>query len=247
MWIIRILSRLKWLIMHIVNKYKVGIIIYTKGIRILESRFSYQSRFNKFDILPGEKVLDIGGGGDPFPLATHLADRYTDETIHRAGELITDDRPFIVCDVEKMPYKNSCFDFIYCCHVLEHTNNPEKACKELMRVGKRGYIETPTRMSDIIFNFTKIPNFHRWHIVAVGDTLIFVEYSCKEQRDTGSDHIFTLVSSKLNNPIRKMVQKNRDLFVNMFFWERKFDYYIFNKFGKMIANFEEETLPKKVD
>jgi hypothetical protein len=40
-----------------------------------KSRFLYQSRAFDFGIQPGWKVLDIGSGNDPFPLATHLAER----------------------------------------------------------------------------------------------------------------------------------------------------------------------------
>src|ERR1051325_7871532 len=43
-------------------------------------RFDYQRRHVGFDIRPGERVLDIGSGGDPFPHATLLADRFMEPT-----------------------------------------------------------------------------------------------------------------------------------------------------------------------
>ena len=39
-----------------------------------------------------------------------------------------------------------------------------EACREIMRIGGRGYIETPTRTSDIMFNFTKLKGHHRLEI-----------------------------------------------------------------------------------
>ena len=41
-------------------------------------------------------------------------------------------------DIEKLPYKNECFDFVYTAFVLEHTDNPELALKEMIRVTKIG-------------------------------------------------------------------------------------------------------------
>lgn len=42
---------------------------------------------------------------------------------------------------EKIPFKDNCFDFIYCWQVLEHVQDPEKSIKEMIRVTKlNGYI-----------------------------------------------------------------------------------------------------------
>jgi len=37
-----------------------------------------------------------------------------------------------------MPFPDKSFDFVYCAHVLEHVDDPIRACREIMRVGKRG-------------------------------------------------------------------------------------------------------------
>ena len=50
------------------------------------NRYLYQSRFFEFGIQPGWKVLDIGSGNDPFPLATHQADLTVEDNQYgRAG------------------------------------------------------------------------------------------------------------------------------------------------------------------
>ncbi len=199
-------------------------------------RFSYQNEYVNFDIKPGERVLDIGSGAYPFPYATHLVDLYEGETIHREEPLVRDGRPFEVCSIEGLPYKDKEFDFIFCSHVLEHVSDPAKACEEIMRVGNRGYIETPTRTSDIMFNFTKIPGHHKWHINILKDSLIFMEWTDNERRDTKCNDFFKMYHSKYNNSFQRLVYDNRDLFCNMFLWKKKFYYYIFDKSGKLISS-----------
>ncbi|MDB9308489.1 hypothetical protein PN478_01160 [Dolichospermum circinale CS-534/05] len=55
------------------NKLHLNIEFLKKGRGMEQERFSYQKQYINFDIKEGEKVLDIGSGGYPFPLATHLA------------------------------------------------------------------------------------------------------------------------------------------------------------------------------
>lgn len=231
-----ILNKIWKRLLKILSRFDlIGIILYTKRIHSSEKKIDYQSRFLKFNISPGEKVLDIGSGGEPFPYATHLVDKYPKETHHRYNKLKTNNLPFTQADIENLPFGDKEFDFVYCAHVLEHINIPAKACDEIMRVGKRGYIEVPTRMSDIMCNFTKLPDFHRWYINVVGNSLIFVEYSDYEKRNTGDLEFFNMAHSRFNNPIRKMYRKNKDLFSNMFLWNKSFNYFIFNKDGKLIG------------
>lgn len=199
-------------------------------------RYAYQKKFIKFNIKKGDKVLDLGSGADPFPLATHLADLYEDETSHRpeGSSVVKDKRPFIRCDIEKTPFKDKEFDFVYCSHVLEHVGNPAKACEEIMRIGKRGYIETPTRMSDIIFNFTKLEDHHKWHINMVDNTLIFIAWRPEERRDTKYNDFRLQFHSKWQNPIQQFVHENRDLLTNMFLWDKEFNYIVINDEGEIV-------------
>lgn len=216
----------------------LGIRIYRVSGREGEKKIDYQTRFHEFMIEPGEQVLDLGSGGEPFPYATHLVDLYPEETQHRYNPLKTDGKIFLQADITHLPFKDKEFDYVYCSHVLEHINNPEQACKEILRVSKRGYIEIPTRMSDILFNFVKIPNFHRWHVHAIGNTLIFNEYQDFEKIDTHCGDFYALMHSQKDNPIRAMYRTHKNLFVHMFHWNESFKYYIFNKDGILTASSE---------
>jgi ubiquinone/menaquinone biosynthesis C-methylase UbiE len=144
-----------------------------------KSRYAqYQSRYFDFGIKPGDKVLDMGSGHIPFPLATHLADiALEDHSVGRAGVPFkhVDGKPVYECSVEKTPFGDKEFDFVYCSHVLEHVQDPEAACRELMRIGKRGYIECPTRGKDTFFATAKASN-HLWAVECLNGELIFTEY-----------------------------------------------------------------------
>ena len=100
-------------------------------------------------------VLDVGSGGGPYPRSDVLMDRLTGAE-HRCGEPMMMDRPVVFGDALRMPFKDKAFDFIVASHILEHMADPEIFLKELQRVGKAGYIETP----NAIFERLKPFNIH---------------------------------------------------------------------------------------
>jgi Methyltransferase domain len=98
-----------------------------------EDRYAlYQARLFDFGIRPSDKVLGVGSGNVPFPLATHLADLAPhDDHYGRAGVPFkqVQGKPVYICDIENMDsFTDKEFDFVYCSHVLEHVRNPERAC-----------------------------------------------------------------------------------------------------------------------
>lgn len=224
----------------ILNYSPLGVLIYTRKFPSSEKKIDYQERFLKFDIDKAEKVLDLGSGGEPFKYATHLMDYYPDDTHHRYNKLKTNGLPFLVGDIQRLPYKNKSFDFVYSAHVIEHIENPELACEEMMRVASRGYIEVPTRMSDLMFNFARMKHFHKWHITMAGNTLIFCEYNEWERKDTGDIEFFKIAHSMLPNPLKTSYRRNKNLYTNMFLWKDRFNYFIFDKQGNLISSNNKE-------
>jgi ubiquinone/menaquinone biosynthesis C-methylase UbiE len=216
--------------------FRIELKFLKKGKGYQLDRFSYQKEYVDFNIEKGGKVLDIGSGQNPFPLATHLADFYEKETSHRFEALIRDERPFINCSIADMPFEDKYFDFVYCSNLLEHVENPAKSCEEIMRVGKRGYIETPTRMSDTMFNFASIKNHHKWFIEKLGNVLIFMEYDTEKMRDIKTNYYFEQFQSEWENPFQNLVRNNQDIFYNMFLWKGVFFYYVFDKNGNLISS-----------
>ena len=112
--------------------------ILKKYFEPVESVVRYLSELNK----NGKKILEIGPGYRPFPLATHFIDH-----INLGSNVINLD----VCN-EKFPFEDDEFDFVYARHILEDVQNPVAAFNELVRVGKTGYVETPSVMAEVSRN-----------------------------------------------------------------------------------------------
>ena len=178
-----------------------------------------------FKINPGDKVLDAGCGTLPFPLATHLCD-ITMGT-NPAGRIGSDPvpfnklgKPFYECSIDKMPFEDKEFDFVYCAHVLEHLNDPQAACQEIIRVGKRGYIECPSSWHEIVFP----AGDHKWLVDHERNCLIFREKLDEERQDIlGLQYPFIEISKDidfLEYWKYRYVRKVRNV---EFYWENKLD------------------------
>jgi SAM-dependent methyltransferase len=110
------------------------------------------------------RVLDAGGWYRPFNLATHVIELnpYDSRRIDDALDPEDDERftadTWIVQDVcnSPWPFADKTFDFVVCSHLLEDVRDPITVCRELCRVGKAGYIETPSRIPEI---FSKEKHF----------------------------------------------------------------------------------------
>lgn len=119
-------------------------------------------------IRPTDLVLEIGSGNNPHPRANILCDRYLYDNSDRAGGFpVVVDRPFVIADGQKLPFGDKQFDYVICSHILEHIQNPKRFIAELTRVGKSGFIEVPSIVSERIFGW----DFHHWHIDRSGGRL----------------------------------------------------------------------------
>ena len=208
-----------------------------------DDRVGYQEQYVKFYIQPGERVLDIGNGGYPFPYATVVADRFLDKSPSRYEPLVTGNKPFVLADIHDLAFRDKSFDFVYCSHVLEVVENPLRACEEIMRVGKRGYIETPTLGKDALFAWAR--NLQKWHVMAIGQNLCFFEYSERQLDGIRSSVWRDLIASKRRNPLQEVFYDNQDLFNVMFTWDDHFSVFLFRLDGtiQMLDN-ETEAHPK---
>ena len=114
-------------------------------------------------------VLEIGSGNNPNPRSDILCDRYIHDNNQRAGEFAAViDRPLVVADGYRLPFKDKTFDYVICSHILEHMEDPQKFIKEVMRVGNAGYIEVPSALSERVFGW----DFHLWYCEKDGNRLV---------------------------------------------------------------------------
>ncbi|MGM5033849.1 class I SAM-dependent methyltransferase [Tardiphaga sp. 803_E3_N1_3] len=194
------------------------------------STWTYQNEVMEFDIQEGDLVLDVGSGGWPFRRADHLADKFPDHTTHRMEAMVRDGRTFFEVDIENLPFKDKEYDFVFCSHVMEHLDNPGQAMRELMRVAKRGYLEVPTRLSDVMFNFTRLKDHHRWHSVKQGKTLLLTEWNERERRELGNE-FFSALHSEYSNQFQSFFERNRDLFFTSYHWTDRIEFLVIDKDG----------------
>jgi len=207
----------------------------------LEDRFVYQPGFVDFDIQAGERVLDVGSGGEPFPYATHLVDLFPEPSRHRSLEFDTDGKPFTIADVQDLPFADGSFDFVYCAHLLEHVDDPIQACRELMRVGPRGYVETPAMMKDVLFCWAN--EMHRWHVVASGNVLCFFEYTDRQLEGVRSSVWRDIVMGPWASPLQDMFRVNQDVFNVPFLWKGSFGVIVFRLDGP-IESYNAEVVSR---
>ncbi len=121
-----------------------------------------QEIIQKFNIKPTDKVLDIGGSMKQHKLIhiDTLVDIISPEESPYKKEKLTAKR-FLRLDItkEKLPFKNNSFDFIFCTHTLEDLYNPFLLISEMSRVGKRGYITTPSFGQDIAYSHLNLTDW----------------------------------------------------------------------------------------
>lgn len=187
-----------------------------------------------FCLPEGARVLDIGSGGWPFKNATHLADLFPNETSHRKEQLALDDRPFDVVDIQSLPYDDHAFDFVFCSHVLEHLDNPGKAIRELNRIAPRGYVEVPTRTSDIMFNFTGMKDHHKWHGLNLNGTLALIEWTVMDRREQASNIFWQMAQSKYHNSFQEYLEHSWDFFFVRIEWTKRLPFIVLSGNGEII-------------
>jgi SAM-dependent methyltransferase len=133
----------------------------------------------------GDLVLDVGGWADPFERADWVIDLLPYETRGLYGSRERGDERFgedtwvarDICDREPWPFADGQFDFAICSHTLEDVRDPVWVCRELMRVARAGYVETPSRLEEQAFG-VQGPwvgwGHHHWLVDRTDEGLAFV-------------------------------------------------------------------------
>jgi hypothetical protein len=132
-------------------------------------------------------VLEIGPGETPFSGASVFVDWQ-----HWPG---LQGRTTHVLDInqDRLPFADQSVDFVYCRHTLEDIYNPFAVCREMARVGRAGYIETPSPIAECCRGVDGgTPSWrgyhhHRYVIWVENGTLMFVpKYPMIEYLDFGT-------------------------------------------------------------
>lgn len=103
-------------------------------------------------ITADSRVLDVGGWYQPFTRADVVVDLLDYDSRGLGGRAGSGRERFsanswVIHDISSgpLPFDDGEFDFVVCSHTLEDVRDPVYVCSELMRVGRRGYIEVPSR------------------------------------------------------------------------------------------------------
>lgn len=177
------------------------------------------------EINANDLVLDIGGWAQPFNRANYVIDVLPYETRGFYGsngqkEEVFSKDTWIMHDVSSkkpMPFKDKEIDFVICSHVLEDIRNPIQLCSEIIRVGKRGYIEVPSRTIESIFNLEKKGYagyyHHRWLVEVIDKEMIF-RFKPPLLNNSWKYHL-------PKSYLKKMKETDK---VSYFFWNNDFQY-----------------------
>lgn len=170
------------------------------------------------NISPDDRVLDIGGGADPFTGASVVVEPYLDNASHRSGKNVLPGVDYVQSFAESLPFGDKAFDVAISRQVFEHVNSPGDACREMMRVAKRGFIETPSKIYDLLSG----PNpSHQWFVSKAEDMLFF------ERRMFVRHPLKHLGLSSIPSSSEGQViihWEYRNLSSVQFYWEGSFDY-----------------------
>ena len=141
-------------------------------------------------INPSDRVLDVGGWHAPLNRADYVVDIMPYATRNRNGALLKEvwpsERfskdtflPLDICRPEPWPFKDKFFDFVFCSNTLEDVRDPVRVCSEMVRVGRAGLIEVPSRLVESIKGVER-PFYtgyyhHRW-LCEVENNHIFFQF-----------------------------------------------------------------------
>ena len=130
----------------------------------------------RFDlkIKKSDLVLEVGPGHNPHPRSNVLIEKFINDNTHRCGDIVVRrGQKLLNYDGDNMPFMDKEFDYVICNHVLEHVDDPIAFCKELSRVGKRGYLECPSIIGEFLFP----KDSHKWVIMQLDDHFYAFEKS----------------------------------------------------------------------
>jgi hypothetical protein len=138
---------------------------------------------------PSDIVLDIGGWARPFNRANYVLDAEPYETRGFYGasrpaqggkvEHFTRETWIQrdICNRDPFPFADKEINFVVCSHTLEDIRDPLWVCSEMVRIGRAGYIEVPSRLAESCRGIERGQvgwSHHRWLVDVTNGSLRFL-------------------------------------------------------------------------
>jgi len=67
---------------------------------------------------------------------------------------------YVRCAMESMPFADKEFEYARCYHAIEHCEDPDAACSEILRIASSGTISFPPAQAELMFGRRE----HRWFV-----------------------------------------------------------------------------------
>jgi len=137
-------------------------------------------------------VVDIGGGSQPLSRADYVIDSspYPEKELVLVkgwSPIQFSKETWITLDMscEPLPFDDNSVDFVFCSHALSRLRDPIFLCREMIRVGKRGFIDFPSKWIECqrYIDAGNLSEYYsgyvnsRWLIEAYSKRLIFTQKS----------------------------------------------------------------------
>ncbi len=124
-------------------------------------KFGKQAYYKTVDA-DGSLCLDIACGAKPFPKANVLCDLHVEPVPDRSmKKLETCGKPFVMCSCYALPFRDQVFDFVTSYYLLEHLADPWTMFRELKRVSRHGYIQSPSWLNELLYG----EDVHTWAVI----------------------------------------------------------------------------------
>ncbi|MEG0789150.1 MAG: class I SAM-dependent methyltransferase [Alistipes sp.] len=173
-----------------------------------------------------DRVLEVGPGHNPTYRADVLAEKFMDSNAERCGDVrFYSHQQLIHAAGEDLPFADKEFDYVICNQVLEHSDNPAQFLRELMRVAKGGYIETPSLIGEMLFP----KETHRQLLLSIDGKLVI--YDKKRMINEGGycqnyGELFLNYLPYQSLPFRLLTFTEQDLMIVRYEWKDDIDFII---------------------
>ncbi len=179
---------------------------------------------NDLRLKKSETVIEIGPGHNPSFRSNVIVEKYLESDYHRCGEVkIYPHQTFINADGTDLPFNDNEFDYVICNQVLEHVDDPVQFIDEQSRVAKRGYMETPSLIGEMLFP----KDSHRWVILDIDGKLVLFEKS-KLPGNFGNNYgeLFLNYLPYQSLPYKLLWLTEGNLMLNRYEWKDNIEYIV---------------------
>lgn len=180
-------------------------------------------RYFSWRISREDFVAEIGSGHDPYWRSDLLIDKFVSDSTERPSGTapLFRDRALVIGDAIRLPLRDKSVDFLIARNVVEHIPEVETFLAEMMRVSRRGYITSPSRLAEKLFGW----DIHIW-FVSSEDGRLILRAKGQPIFDPELSSVFHGLFAK-DRSFDQFYRRNRSLFVMEHLWRDTIAFQLF--------------------